>query len=162
HEVSQPLSGIVTNAGTCVRMLAQEPPDIEGASETARRTIRDCSRASDVISRLRGLFSKKSMTMEPVDLNEAAREVIALLSGELQRNRVYLRTSLDENLPSVPGDRVQLQQVILNLMLNASDAMSAVDGRPRELDINTDQDHEGNARLAVIDSGVGLEAGGTE
>src|SRR5215472_10019778 len=88
HEVNQPLSGIITNASTCLRMLSADPPNIAGARETARRTIRDGNRASDVITRLRALFSKKEFTLEPLDLNEATREVIALSLSDLQRNRV--------------------------------------------------------------------------
>src|SRR4029453_11941168 len=88
HEVNQPLSGIITNASTCMRMLATDPPNVEGARETARRTKRDGNRAADVITRLRALFSRKAIKIEPVDLNEAAREVIALSSGDLQRSRV--------------------------------------------------------------------------
>ena len=131
HEVNQPLSGIITNASTCLRMLAADPPNVDGARETARRTIRDGNRASDVITRLRALFSKKDATTESVDLNEATREVIALSLSELQRNRVILRPELADDLPPVTGDRVQLQQVILNLLRNASDAMSGVDDRPQ-------------------------------
>ena len=92
HEVNQPLSGIITNASTCLRMLAADPPNVEGARETARRTIRDGNRASEVITRLRALFSKKEVTTESVDLNEATREVIALSLSELQRNRVIVRS----------------------------------------------------------------------
>ncbi|MGB6691184.1 MAG: PAS domain-containing protein [Terracidiphilus sp.] len=131
HEVNQPLSGIITNASTCLRMLAADPPQVEGAKETARRTIRDGNRASDVIARLRALFSKKDAATESVNLNEAALEVIALSSTELQKNRVVLRSELADDLPLVTGDRVQLQQVILNLLRNGSDAMSAVEDRPR-------------------------------
>src|SRR6202043_3428496 len=116
HEVNQPLSGIITNASTCLRMLDAEPPNVEGARETPRRTIRDGNRASDVITRLRALFDKKSSTIEPVDLNEAVREAIALSLSRLQRDRVILRPELAASLPLVTGDRVQLQQVILNLL----------------------------------------------
>src|SRR6266446_5624181 len=108
HEVNQPLSGIITNAGTCLRMLAAEPPNVEGARETAKRTIRDGNRASELIMRLRALFSKKESTNEPVDLNEATQEVIALSLSELQRNRVILRPEFADDLPVVTGDRVQL------------------------------------------------------
>jgi PAS domain S-box-containing protein len=129
HEVNQPLSGIITNAGTCLRMLSADPPNFEGACETARRTIRDGNRAAEVVTRLRTLFSKKEATTEPVDFNEATREVIALSLSKLQREGVTLRQELADDLPVVTGDRVQLQQVILNLVLNASDAMSgAVEG----------------------------------
>ena len=131
HEVNQPLSGIITNAGTCLRMLDATPPDIDGARETARRTIRDGNRASDVIARLRALFSKREFTLEPLDLNEAAREVIALSSNDFQRNRIILQSELADNLPVVTGDRIQLQQVILNLLRNASDAMVDIHDRPR-------------------------------
>ena len=156
HEVNQPLSGIVTNASTCMRMLAADPPNVEGARETARRTIRDCNRASDVISRLRALYSKKEFALEPLDLNEAAREVVALSLSDLQRNRVILRSELADDLPPVTGDRVQLQQVILNLLRNAFDAMTTVDDRPRELLIRTERVEGDQARLAVKDVGVGF------
>jgi PAS domain S-box-containing protein len=156
HEVNQPLSGIVTNASTCLRMLAADPPNVEGARETARRTIRDGNRASEVISRLRSLYGKKDPTIESVDLNEAAREVLALSSSELQRNRVIVQQELADDLPRVAGDRVQLQQVILNLLRNASEAMSAVDGRSRQLVIRTEADEDGHVRLTVKDAGVGF------
>src|SRR6478672_11581394 len=113
HEINQPLSGIVTNAGTCQRMLADAPPNVDGALETARRTIRDANRASEVITRLRALFARKETTTESVDLNEATREVIALSLSGLQRNEVVVRAELAENLPQVMGDRIQLQQVVL-------------------------------------------------
>jgi len=156
HEVNQPLSGIITNANTCLRMLAADPPNVDGARETARRTIRDGDRAAAVITRLRALFSKKDATIESVDLNEATREVIALSLSELQRNRVILRSELADNLPPVAGDRVQLQQVILNLVRNASDAMSGVDDRQRQLLIQTEPDEGGQVRLSVHDAGVGF------
>jgi C4-dicarboxylate-specific signal transduction histidine kinase len=157
HEINQPLSGIITNASTCLRMLAADPPNIEGACETARRTIRDGNRASDVITRLRALFGKKDTATESVDVNEATREVIALSLGELQRSRVILRAELADDLPPVTGDRVQLQQVILNLVRNASDAMSGVDDRPRQLVIRTERDEDDRVRLIVQDTGVGFD-----
>ncbi|MEK1889646.1 MAG: AAA family ATPase, partial [Phyllobacterium sp.] len=157
HEVNQPLTGIVTNASTCLRMLAADPPNLEGARRTAERSIRDGHRAGDVIKRLRSLFGNKDTTTEFVDLNEAAREVIALSSSELQRNRVNVQTDLDGGLPLVMGDRVQLQQVILNLILNASDAMSDVQDRSRRLLVRTELDEEGGVRLSVQDTGTGLD-----
>src|SRR5258705_1100813 len=157
HEVNQPLSGIITNASTCLRMLAADPPNIDGARETAQRTIRDGHRASDVITRLRALFSRKDATTESVNLNEATREVIALSWSELQRRRVILLPELAADIPPVIGDRVQLQQVILNLLLNASDAMSDVDDRPRHLVIRTARDNGDCVRLTVQDAGVGFE-----
>jgi signal transduction histidine kinase len=143
-------------------MLAADPPSLDGARETARRTIRDGNRASDVIKRLRALFSKKNATTEAVDLNEATREVIALSLSELQRSRVILRPEFADDLPPVTGDRVQLQQVILNLLLNASDAMSGVDGRPRQLLIRTERDEDDRVRLTVQDAGIGFEPQGVE
>ncbi|HEY4342268.1 MAG TPA: PAS domain-containing protein [Steroidobacteraceae bacterium] len=157
HEVNQPLSGVITNASTCLRMLAAEPPNIDGASETARRTIRDGHRASKVITRLRALFGKKETLAEWVDLNEATREVIALSMSELHRSRAVLRQELADDLPNVMGDRVQLQQVILNLLLNASEAMSGVHDRPRQVVIKTHRDDEECVRVTVQDAGVGID-----
>src|SRR5207244_7260898 len=157
HEVNQPLSGIITNASTCLRMLAADPPDVDGARETARRTIRDGNRASDVIARVRALFTKNELTTESVDLNEATREVIALSLSELQRNQVSLRADLVSDLPHVLGDRIQLQQVILNLLRNASDAMSGVDDRTRQLLIRTEREGGDRVRVNVRDAGVGIE-----
>lgn len=158
HEVSQPLAGIVTNSSTCLRMLAAEPPNVAGARETVRRTLRDGHRAADVITRLRALFGNKGVTNERVDLNETAREVITLSFNELQSSRVALRTELAPDLPAVSGDRVQLQQVILNLLLNASDAMRGIDSHKRTLSIKTQLDQDGRVRLSVQDRGVGFAA----
>ena len=162
HEVNQPLSGIVTNASTCLRMLDADPPDIDGARETARRTIRDGNRASDVIARLRALFSKKESTLELLDLNEATRELIALSLSELQRNRVVLHSELADDLPNVIGDRIQLQQVILNLLRNASDAMADVHDRPRRLVIKTERESRDRVRVTVRDAGVGVDPQGMD
>ena len=156
HEVVQPLSGIITNAGTSLRMLVNDPPNVEGARKTVRRTIRDGQRAFDVIARLRGLISKKALPREPVSLNQLAREVVSMLLSELQRADITLRMELAERPPSVIGDRVQLQQVIVNLLLNASEAMRDTEGRPRQLVIKTWKD-PCNVCLSVEDSGVGLQ-----
>jgi signal transduction histidine kinase len=115
-----------------------------------------------VIVRLRALFTKKESTGEPLDLNEATREVIALSSSDLQRRRVVLRQELADNLPPVNGDRVQLQQVILNLLLNAADAMSNVADRPRDLVVSTTLDEGERIRVAVRDAGVGLDPESTD
>ena len=157
HEVNQPLSGIITNASACLRMLATDPPQVEGARETARRTIRDGNRMSDVITRLRALFGKKEPTIESVNLNEAVLEVIALSIVELQKNRVIVCPELADGLPLITGDRVQLQQVILNLLRNGSDAMSTVEDRPRRLLIRTERDEGDRVRLTVQDAGVGFD-----
>jgi PAS domain S-box-containing protein len=157
HEINQPLAGIITNAGTCLRMLQRDPPNVDGARETVRRTIRDGNRATDVITRLRALFSKKEFALELMDLNEAAREVIALTLNDLQRNSVTVQPELAEDSLLVNGDRVQLQQVILNLIRNASEAMDDVHDRPRHLLIRTEREGNGYVRLSVRDAGVGFE-----
>lgn len=157
HEVNQPLSGIVTNAGTCLRMLAANPPNVEGARAAARLAVRDGNRASEVITRLRALFTNQYADAEAVDLNEAAREAIATFWSTLQRNRVILRLKLADGLPLVMGDHVQFEQVILNLIRNACDAMSSVEDHPRMLVIRTEQDSEGSVRLSVQDAGTGFD-----
>ncbi|MBR1159682.1 trifunctional serine/threonine-protein kinase/ATP-binding protein/sensor histidine kinase [Bradyrhizobium elkanii] len=156
HEVNQPLSGIVTNASTCLRMLAADPPNLDGARETVRRTIRDGNRASDIIVRLRALFNRKPPAVSPVDLNDATRDVIALSLNRLRLEDVHLQVDLVDDLPLVIGDRVQLQQVIINLLNNAVDAMSPVDDRQRQLLIRTEREEGGGVRLTLQDSGQGF------
>ena len=157
HEVNQPLSGMITNASTCLRMLAADPPDLDGARETARRMIRDVNRATDVITRLRALYSKKEFTLETLDLNDVTREVIALSSSDLQRDRVVLQCELAADLPSITGDRIQLQQVILNLLRNAADAMGGINDRARHVLIRTGREGADCVRLSVRDSGLGID-----
>jgi PAS domain S-box-containing protein len=157
HEIKQPLSGIITNASACLRMLSADPPNVDGARETVKRTIRDGNRVSDVITRLRALFSRKELTLESLDLSEATREVVALSLSDLQRNRVVLQSQLADDLPPVTGDRVQLQHVILNLLRNASDAMVAIHDRPRQLVIETEREDGERVRLTVRDAGIGVD-----
>jgi PAS domain S-box-containing protein len=157
HEINQPLAGIVANANTSLRRLAAVPPNVEGATEIARRLIRDANRASDVIARLRALFGSSQRVTEAVDLNDAAREVVALSSTALQQDRIALRCAFADDLPTVRGDRVQLQQVIMNLLRNACDAMRGLDDRPRQLVLRTVREAGDAIRLSVQDTGVGLD-----
>ena len=157
HEINEPLSGIATNAAACLRMLSADPPDINDAARTIHRTLRDAKRASEVITRLRSLFSKGSTTSELVDLNAATREVITLSLNELRRADVALKSELGDGLPLVTCNRVQIQQVIMNLLLNASEAMGGVYDRPRELVVRTENDQGAGVRLTVQDTGPGFE-----
>ncbi len=157
HEVNQPLSGIVTNASTCARMLAADPPNIAGALETARRAIRDANRAADIITRLRTLFAKKETSNELVNLNEASTEIISLSHREFQRGGVIVRSEFTDNLPPIKGDRIQLQQVLLNLIQNGLDAMGTVDNRLKQLIITTAKVEPDNVSVAVQDSGPGVD-----
>ncbi|PLT87619.1 PAS domain-containing sensor histidine kinase [Sinorhizobium medicae] len=161
HEVNQPLAGIVTNASTCLRVLDTEPPNLEVARDTARRMIRDANRAADVIVRLRALFSRKPPLIEPIDMNEVATEVIALAFGEIQRARVSVVSEFGAALPSVAGARVQLQQVIMNLLRNAIEATSAVEGRPGRIVIRTEA-RDAEVRLIIKDTGIGFGMDGTK
>jgi len=139
-------------------MLDANPPDVEGARETARRTLRDGNRASDVITRLRTLFKADDLTLESLDLNEITREVLALSTSDLQRNRIAVQSELATNLPIINGDRIQLQQVILNLVRNASEAMTEVDDRARRLLIRTEPEPDNDrVRMSVRDTGVGVD-----
>jgi signal transduction histidine kinase len=156
HEVNQPLSGIITNASACLRMLTAGHTDLDRAIKAVERIIRDGNRASEVIKRLRNLFRRQDFSAEPFDLNEAAQEVIAICSHDLQRRRIALSVDLDPKLPSLVGDRIQLQQVILNLVLNAADAIGASDRQPRQIAIETAQSAPGIAQLTVRDTGCGI------
>jgi PAS domain S-box-containing protein len=162
HELNQPLAGIVANASTCLLALGAEPPNIAVANDTARRMIRDANRSADVIVRLRALFSRKPPVIEPVDMNEVAIEAIALATSDLQRARLAVTTHLAGELPPVAGARVQLQQVIMNLLRNAIDAMSETGGRTRLILIRTELSAGGHVQLSVEDAGVGLSSDNME
>lgn len=161
HEVNQPLAGIVTNASTCLRVLAAEPPNLDIARDTARRMIRDANRAADVIVRLRALFSRMPPAIEPIDFNEVASEVIALAYSDIQRARVSVISDFGVGLPRVAGARVQLQQVIMNLLRNAIEATSTVKDRPGRIVLKTEASGA-EVQLLVEDTGVGFGADGTE
>ena len=156
HEVNQPLGAIVTNGHACVRLLSREVPDLDKSREVIERMIRDGMRASEVIKRIRDLLHKAPAERVPLNINETIREVIALVSSDVLRSKVELKTELAADLPPVVGDRIQLQQVILNLILNARDAMSAVKTHPRELLITSRKSKTGEVVVAVRDSGAGL------
>jgi signal transduction histidine kinase len=156
HEVNQPLSGVVLNGNACLRWLAGDPPNLHEAREAVQRIVRDGKRAGEVISRIRALTTKKATFKEPLDLNEAVQDVMALAEGQVRRNRISLRMELTDDLPDVFGDRVQLQQVVLNLVMNGIDAMNTTEDRSRELVVRTQNGEPGQVQVTVQDSGVGL------
>jgi PAS domain S-box-containing protein len=162
HEVNQPIAAVVTNAYAALRWLAAEPPDLEEVRQTLGRLVRDGTRAGEVIRRIRALIKKASPGNERLDVNEALLEVIAVARGELQKNGVSVQTQLAAGLPPVPGDRVQLQQVILNLIINAIEAMSGQGDGPRQLRISSEKDGSGSVLVAVSDSGPGLDPASLE
>jgi PAS domain S-box-containing protein len=157
HEINQPLSGIVTNASACRRWLAGATPNLDEARDAVGRILRDGNRASDVITRIRALVRKADEEKAQLDMNHAIQEVAALAQGEVGRNRVALRMELAADVPPVLGDRVQLQQVILNLVMNGVEAMASVADRPRELLIYSRQHESDKVLVAVQDSGIGID-----
>src|SRR5438445_4444514 len=157
HEVNQPLAAIATNGNACLRWLAGDSPNLDEARETAQRIIRDGNRAGDVIGRIRTLLRKTGTEKELLDMNQVIREVVALAEGEVRRNGVALRTELAGDLPPILGDRVELEQVVLNLIMNAIEAMNAIADRPRELVIRTQSGEVDQVRVTVQDSGIGLD-----
>ena len=162
HEVNQPLAAVVLNGNACLRWLAGDAPNLDEAREAARRIVRDGNRASDVITRIRALVRKTDTEKARLDINDAIQDVAALAQVEVRRNRVALRTELAGNLPPVVGDRVQLQQVILNLVMNGVEAMASVADRPRELLICSRQHDSDQVLVAVQDSGIGIDRENTE
>ena len=158
HEVNQPLSGVVSNASACLRWLAAESPDLEEVREATHDIVRDGKRAGEVVARIRALTRMAAVPKEKLDLNETIREVLTLVGDEARRNSVIVQTQFAEDLSSVAGDRVQLQQVVLNLVMNAMEAMSNVGDRLRELVISTRNVDADHVQATVEDSGIGLDA----
>ena len=156
HEINQPLAAVATNASAALHWLAAQPPNLEEAREAGRRAIHEVNRASGVIDRIRALLQKAQPQLWPLDGNEVIREVLLLAEGELLRGGVTVDTKLAADLPKVLGDRVQVQQVMLNLILNAIDAMSMITDRRRELFINSAK-HPDGVLIQVQDSGKGLD-----
>jgi PAS domain S-box-containing protein len=157
HEVNQPIAAAVTNANTCVRWLARDTPNIEEARDAAMRSAKDGARAAEIISRIRLLFKKGTTQRELVDVNEVIREMIVLLRGEATRYAVSIRADFAADLPRLMADRVQVQQVMLNLIMNSIDAMKDVDGM-RELAIKSQPAENEQLQVSVSDTGVGLPA----
>ena len=155
HEVNQPIAAAVTDANTCLRWLARDQPDLEEAREAAARVVKDATRAAEIIARVRMVFKKGVAQRELVDVNELIREMIILLRNEISRQSIAVRTELAEALPQIMGDRVQLQQVMMNLIMNSIDAMKDVDGA-RELTINSRSAESEQVMVSVSDTGVGL------
>jgi PAS domain S-box-containing protein len=157
HEVNQPLSGIVSNGSACLRFLAGDAPNLEEARDAVRDIVRDGKRAGEVIAHIRALTKRAALPREKLDLNDTVREVLALVGDEAKRQRVVIRTQFADDLSPVSGDRVQLQQVVLNLLMNGIEAMSGVDERARELMITTRNTDTDQVQVTVEDSGIGLD-----
>ena len=155
HEVNQPIAAAVTDANTCLRWLKRDHPDVEEAREAASRAVKDATRAAEIIGRVRLLFEKGIPQQELVDVNEVIREMLVLMRGEATPYSVSIRTELAGDLPQVMGDRVQLQQVLMNLIMNGIDAMKEVDG-VRELMITSQRAENEQLMVSVSDTGVGL------
>jgi C4-dicarboxylate-specific signal transduction histidine kinase len=156
HEVNQPLAGIVSSADACLHWLAAQPSNVDRARRATERIIRDAKRASEVVERVRNLAKKAPLQRTWVDMNETVEETISLATRELSQNSVSLETQLANNLPRVWADRIQLQQVILNLIINACEALTMVGDEPRKLFVSTAREVEGVA-LTVRDSGLGID-----
>ena len=156
HEVNQPIAAVVTNAGAGLRWLAAQPPHLDEARQALERIIKNGNRASEVIGRIRALVKKAPAQKDRLDINDTILEVVALTRSEGETNRVSLQTRLANDLPPIPGDRVQLQQVILNLIVNAIEAMSGTSAGPRGVLINSEKDGSKGVLVAVRDSGAGL------
>ncbi len=155
HEVNQPIAAAVTNANTCLRWLTRDQPDLAEAREAASRIVKDATRAAGIISRVRLLFKKSTPQRELVDVNEAIREMIVLLRSEATRYNITVRMELAADLPLIMGDRVQLQQVLMNLIVNSIDAMKELDG-VRELAVKSQRMEKEEVLVSVSDTGVGL------
>jgi PAS domain S-box-containing protein len=153
HEIKQPIAAAVSNAEACVQWLVRDQPDLVEVQEAAVEMVKEARRAAEIISRIRALFRKEEIKRELLDLNEVITETVSLIREEGDRSSISVRTELDAKLPRISADRVQLQQVVMNLMLNGLEAMNGTRG---ELIIRSQCDHEGRPLVSVSDSGIGL------
>jgi C4-dicarboxylate-specific signal transduction histidine kinase len=158
HEVNQPIAAVVTNGQVCLRLLALETPRPDDVRTTVERIVRDAHRASEVIQRIRALAKRTEPQMLSLDINEVIREAIMLVQREVLSHGVSLRTELASALPPVLGDRIQLQQVVINLLINGVEAMAPVTDRPRDMLIRSQQPEAGQVLVAVQDSGIGIDS----
>jgi C4-dicarboxylate-specific signal transduction histidine kinase len=158
HEVNQPLAAIIANAEACLRWLDRETPDLGAARRSVEWVIDDSNRANEVIRRVRSLAKKTDLEKAPLDINDVVREVMALVQRELTSHQASLRMDLAPALPMILGDRIQLQQVIINLVMNGAEAMQSVIDRPRELVIRSAQHETQKVLVSVTDCGVGISA----
>jgi signal transduction histidine kinase len=157
HELKQPIAAAVLNVATCLRRLEHDPPDMEAVREGASLIIGDLNRAADIVDRNHALYRRGTSQREPIDLNEIIQEIVVLTQGAAFRNSISIRTKLDRTLPAAAGDRVQLQQVLMNLILNAIDAMKSSGGELRVISSKSESDL---LLISVIDSGIGLPTEG--
>jgi signal transduction histidine kinase len=162
HEVNQPLAGVVTNAQASLRWLSQDPPRLDQVRSAIERVVRDGNRASDVIRRIRALAKKADLLKESLDINDVVQEGILLVRREVQNQGVTLRTEFASELPRVIGDRVQLQQVVINLMMNGVEAMAPIEDRPREMLVRSEPHEKEQVLVAVRDSGIGIDSAAAE
>src|ERR1700688_682150 len=153
HELKQPIAAAMTNAKTCIRWLKRDQPDVDEALQATSRIMKDGSRATEIIDRLRSLYKKSPPQRELVDVDEIVREMLVLLRGEANRYSISMRPELAPDLPKITADRVQLQQVLMNLMLNGIEAMKDSGG---ELTIKSERGENGELLMSISDSGVGL------
>jgi signal transduction histidine kinase len=157
HEIKQPLAAIISNTETNLYWLARQTPDIEKLRTTTQRIGQDAHRAIDIIGRIRSLMSKTVSERVPLDMNALVREVLDLTASELRRREVSMKTELFSPLPMILGDRIQLQQVILNLILNGMEAMAPVEDRPRVLSVKSGPYKDGEIQISFHDTGIGID-----
>jgi two-component system, LuxR family, sensor kinase FixL len=157
HEINQPLAAVVTNANAAMRWLAQASPDLEEARAALKRIVNDSQRATDVVNEIRLMFRNDGVALAPLDLNALVRDVLTLVRGEVERQRVLVRTELADGLPQIPANLVQLRQVLVNLVVNATDAMSTVADRPRVLSLRCAALDAEHLSLTIADTGTGID-----